>query len=97
MLASMPRFEEYCNVISNMRCLLPQIKDVLEEVLTSMCQRVKESGNITQLASGVIQLYLQHYRQYQRAVKKVCLNFIQLNWVESNKILMINRIQLGWG
>ncbi|KAK3891329.1 hypothetical protein Pcinc_004773 [Petrolisthes cinctipes] len=47
-----------------------QIKDVLEEILTSMCRKVKESGNITQLASGVIQLYLQHYRQYQRAVKK---------------------------
>lgn len=48
-----------------------QIKDVLEEVLIDMCRQVQESSSITHLASGIIQIYLQHYRQYQRAVKKV--------------------------
>ncbi|XP_042219628.1 uncharacterized protein LOC121864607 isoform X2 [Homarus americanus] len=48
-----------------------QIKDVLEEMLTNMCHRVQESGSLTYLASGVIQIYVQHYRQYHRALRKV--------------------------
>lgn len=48
-----------------------QIKDVLEEVLTNICHRVRESGSITQIASGAIQIYVQHYRHYHRALRKV--------------------------
>lgn len=48
-----------------------QVRDVLEEVLRDMCRRVQESSSITYLASGIIQIYLQHYRQYQRVLKKV--------------------------
>lgn len=48
-----------------------QIKDVLEEMLMSMCHRVQESGSITYIASGVIQIYVQHYRQYHRALRKI--------------------------
>ncbi|XP_064113748.1 uncharacterized protein LOC135220521 [Macrobrachium nipponense] len=48
-----------------------QIKDILEEMLTNMCQKVRESASITHLASGLIHIYLQHYRQYHRALRKV--------------------------
>ncbi|XP_045598841.2 uncharacterized protein [Procambarus clarkii] len=48
-----------------------QIKDVLEEMLLNMCHKVKESGSITYIASGVIQIYIQHYRQYHRALRKI--------------------------
>uniref|UniRef100_A0A0P4WIV1 PX domain-containing protein n=1 Tax=Scylla olivacea TaxID=85551 RepID=A0A0P4WIV1_SCYOL len=48
-----------------------QIKDVLEEMLGNMCRRVQESGSITHMTASILQIYLQHYRQYQRAVKKV--------------------------
>ncbi|ROT63054.1 hypothetical protein C7M84_019069 [Penaeus vannamei] len=48
-----------------------QIKDILEDILISMCQRIKQSGNVTAVASGIIQVYIQHYRQYQRALRKI--------------------------
>ncbi|XP_068228338.1 uncharacterized protein [Palaemon carinicauda] len=48
-----------------------QIKDILEEMLTNMCQKIRESASITHLASGLIHIYLQHYRQYHRALRKV--------------------------
>ncbi|CAL4126515.1 unnamed protein product, partial [Meganyctiphanes norvegica] len=48
-----------------------QIRDVLEEVLMGICRKLRESGNITHITSGLIQLYIQHYQQYYRALKKV--------------------------
>ncbi|KAG0718419.1 Sorting nexin-19 [Chionoecetes opilio] len=47
------------------------IKDVLEEMLGDMCCRVQESSDVAHMAASILQIYLQHYRQYQRALKKV--------------------------
>ncbi|KAK7086619.1 hypothetical protein SK128_026148 [Halocaridina rubra] len=48
-----------------------QIKDVLEDILINICQRVRESASISYITAGVIHVYVQHYRQYHRALRKL--------------------------